>query len=72
MTCTCPLCRPDLHPGVQAHPKWGYDLDAVAETNCLICKEPIGDEPYMESTGLARFGQMLFYHSRCLKEEKHG
>ena len=66
MTCTCPLCRPDLHPGTRVHPKYGYDLDAVPGIRCSRCGDPIGYEPYEEDTSLARFGQMFFYHKRCL------
>ena len=50
------------------HPVWGYDLDAVPRVKCLFCHKPIGREEYVEDTGLARFGQMLFYHKRCGEE----
>lgn len=44
----------------------GYKLEDVKNINCMGCKQPIGDEPYEEDRGLARFGQMLFYHKRCV------
>lgn len=52
------------------HPKWGYDLDAVPRVLCLRCHTPIGDEEYVEDTGYARFGTMLFLHKRCWDEGK--
>ena len=52
------------------HPKWGYDLDKVPGVNCQICGRPIGDEEYVEDTGLARFGQMFFMHKRCVPAKK--
>ena len=52
------------------HPKWGYDLDAVPRVLCLHCHRPIGDEEYVEDTGYARFGTMLFLHKRCWDECK--
>lgn len=61
--CTCGLCRPE--PGKRYHPKWGYDLDKVKDVHCSRCGEPIGNEPYVEITDLARFGQMFFHHKRC-------
>lgn len=69
----CPKCEKLTHEGEEPktkrlHPKWGYDLDQVKYVYCLHCHLPIGDEPYVEYTALARFGQMLFYHTRCLKE----
>lgn len=45
--------------------KWGYDLDRVPAVHCVYCQRPIGAEPYVEITALARFGQMLFAHLRC-------
>lgn len=52
------------------HPKWGYDLNKVKDVRCLICKEVIGDEEYVEDWGLARFGTMLFLHKRCAANKK--
>ncbi len=49
----------------ELHPDYGYDLDGVKYTLCLMCGEPIGDEEYIEVTIFARFGQMLFIHKRC-------
>jgi len=43
----------------------GYDLRLVAGVRCLHCNEPIGHEPYVDITLLARFGSMLFAHQRC-------
>lgn len=60
---------PDMR---QLHPRWGYDLDRVKHVQCLMCKEPIGNEEYVEYTALARFGQMLFIHKRCDKYEGDG
>ena len=51
------------------HPKYGYDLDRVCNVLCLYCSRPIGGEEYTEITQCARFGQMLFAHRRCEKEE---
>ena len=42
-----------------------YDRSQVSEVACLMCDEPIGNEPYAEVRILARFGQMLFVHKRC-------
>jgi hypothetical protein len=61
--CNCGLCNPQ--PGRRYHPKYGYDLDAVSQKECLMCGEPIGSEPYKEVLTWARFGQMLFVHKRC-------
>ncbi len=52
------------------HPKWGYDLDKVKDVRCMMCKEPIDNEDYVEFTIFARFGQMFFIHKRCEKESK--
>lgn len=58
--------------GVRLHPQWCYDLDRVPRVHCLACGEPIGDEPYLLNTGLARFATMLFVHRRCAQEpEEH-
>ncbi len=60
--------RPEPPPAPpRLHPKWGYDLDRVKDVHCLHCGERIGDEPYVEVTVLARFGQMTFLHKRCLE-----
>jgi hypothetical protein len=62
--CDCPRCR-----GVAtADPHWGFDTAQVPSVLCIKCRQPIGDEPYRLDTGLARFGQMVFYHARCWKE----
>lgn len=61
--CECLLCKPI--PGHVAHPLYGFDLDAVPDIQCLRCKEPIGEEPYVLETGTARFGQMFVLHQRC-------
>lgn len=53
--------------GRRKHPQWCYDLDRVRDVQCLACGEPIGDEPYVEDTALARFGSMLFFHRRCVR-----
>lgn len=66
--CHCLLCRPV--PGKRAHPECGYDLDAVPEVHCLMCKQPIGSEPYEHDAGLARFGTMLFMHRRCADQAR--
>lgn len=50
------------------HPKWGYDLDKVKDVRCSFCKQPIGDEEYVEDTIFARFGTMFFIHKRCEKK----
>lgn len=74
--CDCLLCKPI--PGKRAHPRYGYDLDKVKDSPCLMCKEPIGDEEYYEYTPLARFGSMMFIHRKCdpkiknEKEAQHG
>lgn len=70
LMCNCGLCRPDSNKN--PHPKYGYDLNAVPGCICLICKEYIGQEKYIEVTPLARFGQMFFIHERCDKGESHG
>lgn len=61
--------QPDLSFGeeirLRYHPEFGYDLSAVPGKRCLICGSCIGDEEYVEVLTLARFGQMLFRHSRC-------
>ena len=60
--CTCPRCS-----GVPtADPKWGFDTAKVPAMLCMACDKPIGAELYTLDTSLARFGQMLFYHQRCL------
>lgn len=58
----CETCRaiPKEHRA-----KAGYDLRLVPAVECLFCKKPIGAEPYVEVTILARFGQMSFAHRRC-------
>lgn len=61
--CDCGLCKPK--PGVRVHPEYGYDLDAVAAIECLMCGDPIGSEDYYEYPVWARFGQMFFIHERC-------
>jgi hypothetical protein len=61
--CTCLLCVPV--EGRRADPVFGYDLDLVPSICCLRCDEPIGDEPYVEEAGVARFGDMFFLHQRC-------
>lgn len=61
--CNCGLCKP--RPGVNPHPVWGYDLNAVPACQCLMCEQPIGQEAYYEFPMLARFGQMMLIHERC-------
>ncbi len=66
VTCDCPGCR-----GVPtADPTWGFDTALVPKVKCMGCKKPIGTEPYVLDTGLARFGQMFFYHKRCHSNER--
>lgn len=43
----------------------GYKLSDVKAKKCMKCDQPIGDLPYKEVTGLARFGQMMFEHTEC-------
>ena len=50
---------------MKKHPEYGYDMNVVPHVHCLICHEPIGEEPYVEVTILARFGVMMFAHKRC-------
>lgn len=64
--CNCGLCTPQ--PGRRYHPKWGYDLDKARETRCLYCRQPVGDENYIEETAMARFGQIFLIHQRCAEE----
>lgn len=54
--------------GQRLHKKWGYDLDKVKHVNCMRCGKPIGKKSYVEDTAFARFGQMFFYHTTCLKK----
>lgn len=54
------------------HPKWGYDLDKVPQVRCSRCREPIGDEEYVEDPMFARFGTMFFFHKRCATAEYMG
>lgn len=54
--------------GRRMHPRWCYDHDRVPRVHCLVCGEPIGDEPYLLDATLARFGTMLFIHRRCAQE----
>jgi hypothetical protein len=61
--CSCLLCRPVS--GKAAHPTYGYDLAKVGAVKCIDCSLPIGDEPYVEELGTARFGSMSFRHRRC-------
>ena len=61
--CDCLLCQPD--PARRGHPVYGYELDKVPAMVCVDCGEWIGDEPYVEELGTARFGQMSFRHQRC-------
>ncbi len=59
--CDCPRCL-----GVAtADAKWGFDKSLVPLVHCIHCKKPIGLEPFVLDTGLARFGTMLFVHKRC-------
>jgi hypothetical protein len=57
------LCVPQ--PGKRAHAYYGFDLDAVPSTHCLLCDTPIAGEPYVIEVALARFGTMQFLHERC-------
>ena len=59
--CDCAKCK----SLPTANERWGYDETLVPATLCLCCHEPIGAESYLEVTGLARFGQMNFIHTRC-------
>jgi hypothetical protein len=68
-TCDCGLCNPQSN--TNPHPKWGYDLNAVPGHPCLMCGEPIGQEPYFEFTAWARFGQMFLIHERCRDSKKN-
>jgi len=43
----------------------GYDIAAVPEKLCILCKLPIGTLEWREVRTLARFGQMLFEHVEC-------
>ena len=63
IVCKCRKCNP--LPGHHAHPVYGYDLEMAKEMPCVICSKPIGEEPYVEDLGMARFGQMRFIHSAC-------
>lgn len=54
------------------HPKWGYDLNKVPGILCSRCKQPIGNEEYVEDTMFARFGDMMFYHRRCVDKAYTG
>ena len=65
--CSCLLCQPV--EGKRVHEVYGYDLDKVAEQECLICKGPIGEEAFLEYLIYARFGQMMFVHARCASED---
>lgn len=67
VNCDCLLCQPTLTG--RAHPKYGYDMNAVKDVECLMCSEPIGEEPYNEFPMLARFGNMMFVHERCDDEK---
>lgn len=59
--CTCAGCL-----GLPtADPVWGFDLSKVPQTNCMLCHQPIGEEPYILEAGVARFGTMQFLHERC-------
>lgn len=42
-----------------------YDKSKVKNVLCQGCQQPIGEEPYVEWAGVARFGMMFFYHKRC-------
>ena len=66
--CTCLLCKPV--EGLGPHPIYGYDIDRAMGTTCDMCHELIGDEPFVESLYLARFGAMFAVHLRC--ETKSG
>lgn len=50
---------------MRCHPRWGYDLDAVPGIRCPTCGKLIGREEYVEETIWARFGQMMFRHTKC-------
>lgn len=65
--CNCFKCKG--HPN--AHPIWGYDVAKVKDMDCIACDKPIGSEPYVESSGMARFGIMEFVHKRCDKGGRH-
>jgi hypothetical protein len=65
-SCQCPKCAP--YPGAKPHPVYGFDLNKVKDTLCLICDKPIGNESYELDTSLARFGRMLFIHKRCARK----
>lgn len=59
--CTCARCA----GSPTANQQYGYDEAKVAETPCLECGQPIGAEPYERLLMLARFGSMMFLHTRC-------
>jgi hypothetical protein len=42
-----------------------YDKTKVKDVLCLHCKLKIGSEKYIEISGLARFGIMMFAHKTC-------
>lgn len=63
--CSCPRCE-----GVPtADPVYGYDRAKVPGINCGNCKEPIGQEEFVEIDGIARFGIMSFVHKRCFTKK---
>lgn len=39
-----------------------YDVKKVKDKLCILCHKPIGDKPYEEERGFARFGMMMFTH----------
>lgn len=63
--CHCALC--DTQPGQDPHSLWGYDRNATAipDMICAVCKDPLGDKPYIESPGMARHGDMHLIHQVC-------
>jgi hypothetical protein len=67
--CTCAMCSPQ--PGQDPHPLWGYDRNAavIPTMVCALCKKVIGDEPYVESPGRARYGAMDLIHKACETEK---
>lgn len=67
--CTCGFCKPE--PGKRYHEKYGFDLDAVKDTECLMCRKLIGNAEYELDVGLARFGNVFVLHKACAEKVGH-
>ena len=53
----------------EAAKRYGVRVKDMAAKCCLSCHKPLGRRPSKVWTSFARFGQLLFFHVACLKED---